>query len=73
MTENQPLILIVDDNSINIDLLLNILKGEYRFGIAKNGAKALAYLDKNNLPTFSGRSKWYTQTGHRIYVDNVHF
>ncbi len=47
MTENQPLILIVDDNSINIDLLLNILKGEYRFGIAKNGAKALAYLDRN--------------------------
>ena len=46
MTQEQPLILIVDDNPVNIDLLLNILRGDYRFGIAKNGAKALAYLDK---------------------------
>jgi putative two-component system response regulator len=45
MKEKQPLILIVDDNPVNIDLLLNILKGNYRFGIAKNGAKALTYLD----------------------------
>jgi len=47
MTQKQPLILIVDDNPINIDLLLNILRGDYRFGIAKNGAKALAYLETN--------------------------
>ncbi len=47
MTDTQPLILIVDDNPINIDLLLNILKDKYRFGIAKNGAKALAYLETN--------------------------
>ena len=47
MSDNHPLILIVDDNPINIDLLLNILKGEYRFGVAKNGAKALAYLESN--------------------------
>ncbi|MBC2717249.1 MAG: response regulator [Desulfobacteraceae bacterium] len=47
MTDTQPLILIVDDNPINIDLLLNILKDEYRFGVAKNGAKALAYLENN--------------------------
>lgn len=49
MTAKQPLILIVDDNAINIDLLLNILKGDYRFGIAKNGVKALTYLE-NNIP-----------------------
>ena len=47
MTDNHPLILIVDDNPVNIDLLLNILKGEYRFGVAKNGAKALEYLEQN--------------------------
>ena len=47
MAENQPLILIVDDNPINIDLLLDILKGDYRFGVAKNGAKALVYLENN--------------------------
>ncbi len=45
MSDVYPLILIVDDNPINIDLLLNILKGEYRFGVAKNGAKALQYLE----------------------------
>ncbi len=47
MSTKHPLILIVDDNPINIDLLLNILKGDYQFGIAKNGAKALAYLESN--------------------------
>ncbi|MDA3896116.1 MAG: response regulator [Desulfobacteraceae bacterium] len=47
MTDNHPLILIVDDNPVNIDLLLNILKGEYRFGVAKNGTKALEYLEQN--------------------------
>ena len=47
MTDTTPLILIVDDNPINIDLLLNILKGDYRFGVAKNGAKALAYLENH--------------------------
>ena len=47
MKDIPPLILIVDDNPVNIDLLLNILKGGYRFGIAKNGSKALAYLAAN--------------------------
>ncbi|MDO9263414.1 MAG: response regulator [Desulfosalsimonadaceae bacterium] len=45
MNDAYPLILIVDDNPINIDLLLDILKGGYRFGVAKNGAKAFAYLE----------------------------
>jgi putative two-component system response regulator len=47
MIDHHPLILIVDDNPVNIDLLLNILKGAYRFGVAKNGAKALEYLEQN--------------------------
>jgi len=47
MTDNHPLVLIVDDNPVNIYLLLNILTGEYRFGVAKNGAKALEYLEDN--------------------------
>jgi putative two-component system response regulator len=45
MNDTCPLILIVDDNPINIDLLLDILKGDYRFGVAKNGAKTFAYLE----------------------------
>lgn len=45
MNDACPLILIVDDNPINIDLLLDILKGDYRFGVAKNGAKAFSYLE----------------------------
>jgi len=47
MKTDKPTILVVDDNSINIDLLLDILKGDYRFGVAKNGAKAFEYLEKN--------------------------
>ncbi len=43
----KPLILIVDDNPINIDILLETLKHDYRFGVAKNGHKALEYLEKN--------------------------
>ncbi|MBC8198720.1 MAG: SpoIIE family protein phosphatase [Desulfobacteraceae bacterium] len=46
MKKVKPLVLIVDDNSINIDLLVNTLKNDYRLGIAKNGAKALEYADK---------------------------
>lgn len=42
-----PIILIVDDNPINIDILLETLKGDYSFGVAKNGQKALEYLEKN--------------------------
>ena len=47
MKSDKPTILVVDDNPINIDLLLDILKGDYRFGVAKNGAKAFEYLEKN--------------------------
>jgi putative two-component system response regulator len=46
MTQSEPLVLIVDDNATNIDLLVSTLKADYRLGIAKNGAKALAYATK---------------------------
>ena len=43
MKTNSALILIVDDNSTNIDLLVSSLKATYRLGIAKNGFKAIDY------------------------------
>lgn len=46
MNDQKALVLIVDDNSTNIDLLVNTLKDEYRLGIAKNGPKALEYAGK---------------------------
>lgn len=46
-TMDKPLILVVDDSPVNIDLLLDILKAEYRFGVAKNGLKVFEYLGKN--------------------------
>ena len=46
MKKVKPLVLIVDDNSVNIDLLVNTLKSDYRLGIAKNGPKALEYAGK---------------------------
>ena len=47
MKKVKPLVLIVDDNSINIDLLVNTLKNDCRLGIAKNGPKALEYTEKH--------------------------
>ncbi len=44
-THEKPLVLIVDDNPTNIDLLVDALKGEYRLGIAKTGAKAIEYAE----------------------------
>ena len=46
MSKKKSLVLIVDDNSTNIDLLVNTLKNDYRLGIAKNGPKALDYTEK---------------------------
>jgi phosphoserine phosphatase RsbU/P len=43
----KPLVLIVDDNSTNIDLLVDTLKNDYRLGVAKNGQKALDYTEKH--------------------------
>ena len=46
MGKVKPLILIVDDNPVNIDLLVNTLKNDYRLGVAKNGPKTLEYTAK---------------------------
>jgi len=46
LNNNKPLVLIVDDNSTNIDLLVSTLKDDYRLGIAKNGPRALDYAFK---------------------------
>ncbi len=45
--KQKPLILVVDDNAINIDLLVNALKDSYRLGVAKNGQGALHFAKKN--------------------------
>lgn len=47
MTVTAPLILIVDDNPVNIDLLVHTLQGSYRLGIAKDGPKALDYVARH--------------------------
>ncbi len=46
---NQYRILIVDDSKINIDILVEALKKNYRLGAAINGHKALEYA-KTNQP-----------------------
>jgi putative two-component system response regulator len=43
MQTKNSLVLVVDDNSTNIDLLVSTLKADYRLGIAKNGFKAIDY------------------------------
>lgn len=47
MTPDTPLVLIVDDNSTNIDLLFDMLKKFYRIGVAKTGVKALDYAGRH--------------------------
>ena len=47
MPEIKPLILVVDDTLTNIDLLTDVLRDDYRLGIAMNGRKALAFVDMN--------------------------
>jgi putative two-component system response regulator len=42
MSERRPHILIVDDNSTNIDLLVATLRQHYRLGVAKSGPQALS-------------------------------
>ncbi|MEN8141492.1 MAG: EAL domain-containing protein [Thermodesulfobacteriota bacterium] len=45
--QQKPLVLIVDDTMLNIDLLADVLRDEYRLGIATNGMKALEFVRKN--------------------------
>ena len=46
MENAKPLVLVVDDSSKNIDLLVHTLKDDYRLGIARNGPKALDHAEK---------------------------
>ncbi|MCB2217949.1 HD-GYP domain-containing protein [Desulfofustis glycolicus] len=46
MSQDRPLVLIVDDNPTNIDLLVATLKKDYRLGIAKRGQQAIDYARK---------------------------
>lgn len=43
-------ILLVDDETLYIDILVNLLKDEYTTVIAKSGSKALSLLTKDPLP-----------------------
>ncbi len=48
--ETQAKILIVDDENVNIDVLVGLLKAHYRIITAKNGAQALRRLENKPLP-----------------------
>ncbi len=45
--QKQSLILIVDDDTINIDILVEVLQDSHRIGIAKNGLKAIEFVNNN--------------------------
>ncbi|MBU1639480.1 MAG: EAL domain-containing protein [Proteobacteria bacterium] len=47
LNKQKPLVLIVDDTMMNIDLLADVLREDYRLGIATNGVKALEFVKKN--------------------------
>lgn len=44
MDDYKPLVLVVDDNPTNLDILVDTLSSEYRLGVAKSGARAIAYV-----------------------------
>ncbi|MCP4692582.1 MAG: diguanylate cyclase [Desulfobacterales bacterium] len=48
--ETRPKVLIVDDEKINIDILVGLLKPDYRTAAAKTGEQALKRLDTPPLP-----------------------
>ncbi|SDL37632.1 putative two-component system response regulator [Maridesulfovibrio ferrireducens] len=50
--EVQPLqtVLVVDDMATNIDILLEVLKGDYKVKVALNGEEALEVIDSPNPP-----------------------
>ena len=50
MSTNKPTVLIVDDESINISILMSFLKADYRIIAAKNGRQALDRLTDAILP-----------------------
>ena len=46
MENKKPLVLVVDDDPTNLRILVSKLNREYRLGVAKNGLKALEYMEK---------------------------
>ncbi len=44
---DKPLVLIVEDTTTNIDILVSTLKSRYSLGIAKNGSTAIDYAAKH--------------------------
>lgn len=46
----KPTILVVDDQAENIDVLSNILRGDYKVKAAINGDKALHILQQKEVP-----------------------
>jgi signal transduction histidine kinase len=48
--ENRKTILIVDDTTEDIDILVNMLSDDYQVKVALNGQKALHFLGEKNLP-----------------------
>ena len=48
--DGKPTVLIVDDTPANLDLLVEILRGEFRTKVAINGEKALELAGSGNPP-----------------------
>ncbi|WP_428625310.1 HD domain-containing phosphohydrolase [Sedimenticola sp.] len=50
MTETRPKILIVDDETFYIDVLMNLLQDDYHITVAKDGKTALKRISENSQP-----------------------
>ena len=50
MQSDKPKILIVDDETFYLELLINLLQDEYTIAVAKNGEQALKLLEHDPLP-----------------------
>ncbi|MEJ2693246.1 MAG: response regulator, partial [Candidatus Thiodiazotropha sp.] len=50
MDENRPKLLIVDDETLYINILVDLLKDDYKTVVAKNGAQALKRVADDPLP-----------------------
>lgn len=48
--DSRPVLLLVDDEPLNLQVLRQILQGEYRLLFAKDGIKALELAEKKSLP-----------------------
>lgn len=50
MNENRLIVLIVDDTPTNLDILINMLAGDYKVKVATSGAAALKIADREPRP-----------------------